>query len=143
MAKQKPSFEIHSYGIYDGWDESSKKLPKIKTFTTNIPAVLDIEFGLILQVKRGKGICLDWIIYHPDVCDKKGRPMPPFEGEVYVRTNDWEFYLGDTIWEPIENAEGDWHMMLSYKDKCIAEKTFSVAKEHGDGEIQFWKKRGY
>ncbi|WP_158965975.1 DUF3859 domain-containing protein [Paraglaciecola sp. L3A3] len=143
MSKLRFNFAISSYGIYENWDEKSKQLPNIQTFTTNIPAQLDIEFGFILHALKAKGKRLDWTIFHPDLPDKNGVVMPPFEGEVYVRNNDWEFYLGDTIWEPIHNKVGDWRMIIECDDKIIAEKTFSVLVEHGDGEIQFWKKRGY
>ncbi|KXI30249.1 DUF3859 domain-containing protein [Paraglaciecola hydrolytica] len=143
MAKLKANFSISSFGIYQEWDEKAKQLPVIKDFTTHIPAQLDIEFGFILHVLKGKGLKLDYTIYHPNIPDKKGEIMEPFRGEVYVRNNDWEFYLGDTLWEPIENKTGDWRMVIELNGKIIAEKTFSVLVEYGDGEIQFWKKRGY
>ncbi|MFT4994304.1 MAG: hypothetical protein ACI965_001327 [Paraglaciecola sp.] len=34
-------------------------------------------------------------------------------------------------------------MVIELEGKLIAEKTFSVLLEHGEGELQFWKKRGY
>jgi hypothetical protein len=139
----KAKFAINSFGIYQDWDETTKQLPIIKDFTTKIPAQLDIEFGFILHVLKGKGLKLDYTIYHPDIRDKKGQIMEPFTGDVYVRNNDWEFYLGDTLWESIEGKTGDWRMVIEHAGKVIAEKTFSVLFEYGDGEIQFWKKRGY
>lgn len=139
----KAKFTISSYGIYQSWDEMAKQLPIIKDFTTKIPAQLDIEFGFILQVLKGKGLKLVYTIYHPDIPDKRGEIMEPFTGEVYVRNNDWEFYLGDALWLPIEDKIGDWRMVIELNGKVIAEKTFSVLVEYGDGEIQFWKKRGY
>jgi hypothetical protein len=69
--------------------------------------------------------------------------MAPFTGEIYVRNNDWQFYLGDTLWEPIADKTGDWQMVVECAGNIIAEKTFSVLSEYADGEIQFWKKRGY
>ncbi|MFT2091988.1 DUF3859 domain-containing protein [Paraglaciecola sp. 2405UD69-4] len=143
MSKLRHYFEISSFGIYDSWDEKSKALPNIKSFTTKIPAQLDIEFGFILNVKKAKGKCLEWAIHHPNIHDKKGRPMEPFEGEVYVRNNDWDFYLGDTIWSPVDDKVGDWHMLIKCDGKVVAEKVFDVAIEHGDGEVQFWKRRGF
>jgi hypothetical protein len=143
MSKLKANFTISSYGIYKEWDEKSKQLPVINDFTTKIPALVDIEFGFILRVVKGKGLRLDWTIYHPDVADKNGQIMEPFCGDVYVRNNDWEFYLGDSLWEPIENKTGDWRMTIALDNKVIAEKTFSVLAEYADGEIQFWKQRGY
>jgi hypothetical protein len=143
MSKLKANFTISSYGIYKEWDEKSKQLPVINDFTTKIPALVDIEFGFILRVVKGKGLRLDWTIYHPNVADKNGQIMEPFCGDVYVRNNDWEFYLGDSLWEPIENKTGDWRMTIALDNKVIAEKTFSVLAEYADGEIQFWKRRGY
>ncbi|PKG96148.1 DUF3859 domain-containing protein [Paraglaciecola sp. MB-3u-78] len=143
MSKLRTSFEMTSYGIYESWDEKSKSLPKIKTFTTRIPIQLDIEFGFILKAKKSKGKRLDWSIFHPDVPDESGHAMPPFEGVVYIRNNDWEFYLGDTVWAPIHDKIGDWRMVIEFDGKVIAQKTFSLLVEHTEGEIQFWKKRGY
>ncbi|MDP5029255.1 DUF3859 domain-containing protein [Paraglaciecola sp.] len=143
MSKLKASFSVSSFGIYKEWNEKSKQLPVIKDFTLNIPAVLNIEFGFILRVMKGKGLKLDYTIYHPDIPDKKGQVMAPFTGDVFVRNNDWEFYLGDTLWEPIEDKTGDWHMVIECDGKVIAEHTFSVLAEYADGEIQFWKRRGY
>ncbi|MEP7704505.1 DUF3859 domain-containing protein [Paraglaciecola sp. 25GB23A] len=143
MSKLKANFTIDSYGIYQEWNEKSKQLPLINDFTTKIPALVNIEFGFILRVVKGKGLRLDWTIYHPDIIDKKGQVMAPFTGEVYVRNNDWQFYLGDTLWEPIADKTGDWLMVIECAGKIIAEKTFSVLTEYADGEIQFWKRRGY
>ena len=105
--------------------------------------MLVIEFGFIINCKKAKGNKLRYCIFHPDIPDDKGDIMPPFEGDVYVENNDWDFYLGDTIWPPLENKLGDWRMIIELDGKVLAEKTFSVLVEHGDGEIQFWKKRGY
>ena len=143
MSKSRTFFEMSSYGIYEKWDEKSKSLPKIKTFTTNIPLQLEIEFGFILKAKKSKGKRLDWTIFHPDVPDENGHTMSPFEGVVYVRNNDWEFYLGDTVWSPIHDKVGEWRMVIKCDGKTIAQKNFSLLVEHGDAEIQFWKKRGY
>ena len=143
MSKLRTFFDISSFGVYENWDEKSKSLPQIKTFTTKIPAQINIEFGFILNAKKAKGKRLDWFIFHPDIHDKNGQPMLPFEGEVHVRNNDWDFYLGDTVWEPIQDKVGEWRMVIECDGKVVAEKTFDLSVEYGDGEIQFWKKRGY
>lgn len=52
--------------------------------------------------------------------------MLPFDGIEYVKDNNWDFYLGDTLWAPIENKVGDWRMTLELKGKIIADKTFKV-----------------
>ena len=55
MAKKKPVIKIRSYGIHSKWDVKSKELPKIKEFTTDIPAQIDIEFGLIINIQNARG----------------------------------------------------------------------------------------
>ena len=52
MAKRTPVVEMTSYGIYQGWDSNSKKLPQIAEFTTKVPADEDIEFGFIVNIKK-------------------------------------------------------------------------------------------
>lgn len=55
--------------------------------------------------------------------------MAPFDGEEYVGSNDWDFYLGDTIWAPIENKLGIWRMTIELGGKVIAEKRFELCEE--------------
>jgi len=124
MAKRKPEIRIRSYGIYSQWDSQSKILPKIAEFTTRVPATVDVEFGLIVNIKGGKNLELDYCIDHPGILDADGDRRAPFEGTVYVKTNDWDFYLGDTIWEPVDDKLGQWRMSLELEGKIVAEKTF-------------------
>nr|WP_086939801.1 DUF3859 domain-containing protein [Thaumasiovibrio occultus] len=140
MAKSTLSIEIVSYGIYSTWDAKSKHLPKIQTFTTDIPATIDIEFGFTVNIKKARGKCLRYVINHPNICDKQGERMAPFTGDVHVKNNDFMFYLGDTIWAPEEDKTGTWHMCLELDGKVIAEKYFEV---YSVDESQFWKRRGY
>ena len=143
MAKAKPITSIQSFGIYTQWDSSSKDLPQIQSFTTKVPAKLDIEFGFIVNFKKAKGEKLRYCIYHPEIPDAEGVAMPPFEGIEYVKDNDWDFYLGDTLWEPISNKTGDWRMTIELNGKIIADKTFTVFEQEAMSEIEFWQKRGY
>ena len=143
MAKNKPEITLQSYGIYSHWDSSSKELPQIQSFTNKVPAKLDIEFGLIVNIKKAKGEKLHYCIYHPDIPDADGEVMPPFEGFEYVKDNDWHFYLGDTLWEPIANKTGNWRMTIELNGKLIADKTFTVFEQESMSEIEFWQKRGY
>lgn len=140
MAKAKIQCEMLSYGIHSKWDADSKALPKIKQFTTDIPAQVDIEFGFIVNLKKAKGKKLRYCIYHPGILDKKGREMAPFDGEEYVRTNDWDFYLGDTIWLPLEDKFGHWHMTIEIDGDVIAEKTFDVVHDAPLDSL-YWTKR--
>ncbi|MGR5251640.1 DUF3859 domain-containing protein [Vibrio astriarenae] len=145
MAKRTSVVEMTSYGIYSHWDAASKDLPKIKDFTTTVTADEGVEFGFIVNIKKAKGELLKFCIYHPGILNKKGQVLDPFDGDIYVRSNDWDFYLGDTIQllHPVDGLEsnlGEWRMVLEMKGKIIAEKTFKVT---GRDEGQFWKARGY
>ncbi|WP_438865475.1 DUF3859 domain-containing protein [Neptunicella sp.] len=143
MAKNKAQFEILSYGIHSKWDAESKALPKIRQFTTEIPAQIDIEFGFVINIKKAKGSKVRYCIYHPDIPDEDGIPMAPFDGEEYIRSNDWDFYLGDTIWPPIQNKLGDWRMTLELDGNIIADKTFEVVADDHPEDADFWKQRGF
>ncbi|WP_394151416.1 DUF3859 domain-containing protein [Vibrio maritimus] len=145
MAKRSPVIEMTSYGIYSTWDSGSKDLPKIQDFTTIVPADEQIEFGFIVNIKKAKGEKVRYCIYHPGVLSKKGQVLAPFDGEEHVGSNDWDFYLGDTIQllHPVDGLEsnlGEWHMVIEMQGKVIAEKKFKVtARDEG----QFWKNRGF
>lgn len=146
MAKNnsKPQVTLQSYGIYTHWNKQSKSLPQITQFTTQVKAQIDVEFGMIVNIKKAKGEQLHYCIYHPDIPDSDGEVMPPFAGTVYVKENDWSFYLGDTVWEPIDNKVGNWRMTLTLGGKVIADKTFNlVVNEQTRTENDFWKQRGY
>ena len=127
MAKRKPEIRLRSYGIYESWDSDKKELPKIKEFTLDVPAIVDIEFGLIVNIKGAKNQQLDFCIDHPGIKDEQGVIRAPFDGSEYIKTNDWNFYLGDTIWLPITDKIGQWRMTVELGGKVIAEKVFSVS----------------
>ncbi len=134
-----------SYGIYKEWDSHSKHLPKIQEFTTKVPADEEVEFGYIINIKKAKGEVIEFCIDHPGVLGKKGQVLEPFTGDLHVGSNDWDFYLGDTIQllDPINGMEsniGKWRMTITLGGKVIADKTFDVyARDEGE----FWKSRGY
>ncbi|RDV26806.1 DUF3859 domain-containing protein [Alteromonas aestuariivivens] len=143
MAKHKPIVELVSYGIYTKWDADNKSLPKIREFTTQIPAQLDIEFGFVVNIKRAKNARMRYCIYHPGIPDESGQPMAPFDGLEYVRSNDWDFYLGDTLWEPLNNKLGNWRMTLELDGNVVADKTFCVEAELPYEGAQFWARRKF
>ena len=126
MPKQNPTFEIYSYGIYSKWDRNSKDIPKVLKITDRIPAEVDIEFGYLLKIKRGKGIRLEFEIDHPPFKDESGNIMPPFRGEHFVNSNNWEFFLGDTIWEPVHDKTGKWILTTFYNGRTVAQKTLHI-----------------
>jgi hypothetical protein len=145
MKKSKATFTIENFGIYKGFSANSKTLPKLASCTQRVIAEVDVEFGLILRAKQAKGEVIHWCIDHPNICDKRGRPMAKFEGKEYIRNNDWQFYLGDTLWLPLEDKLGDWHMYFSFKGEVVVEKTFEVSLDDLETHEQnmFWKRRGF
>jgi len=123
MAKKKPEVEIHSCGIYDGWDRESRELPQLVAITSEIEAKLDVEFGYILRIRHARNCRITFRIEHPPFNDSSGRTAPPFEGELYVKTNDYRFFLGDTIWSPVEDKRGPWRLITWLDDEKVADKT--------------------
>ena len=136
MAKKKPAITIRSYGIYSKWDSKSKDLPKIKEFTTDIPAEIDIEFGLIINIQSARGKKIAFCIDHPGINDDKGRVRAPFTGEVHITNNDWSFYLGDTVWAPMDDKCGAWRMTMELNNQVIADKTFNVSTGSENTELK-------
>lgn len=117
---------MYSYGEYSKWDKTSRDIPKIKEFSTKIKASIGTEFGYVLHIKNGKGEKLKFEIDHPPFKDKNGEVIPPFTGEQYIRTNDFEFYLGDCIWEPLDDKLGKWELTTWYQGKVVAHKIFNL-----------------
>jgi len=129
MAKRRPTFKMYSYGEYSKWNRDSKEIPKILNFSTEIEAEIGTEFGYVLHVKQAKGEILTFKIDHPSFEDDEGKLRPPFTGEQFIRTNDFEFYLGDCIWEPLENKLGTWQLTTYYKGKVVANKVFNLTRK--------------
>ena len=129
MAKRKPEIRIRTYGIYTKWDSDSKDLPKVAELTTSVRAVVDVEFGFVVNIRGAKNQKVRYCIDHPGILDAAGERRPPFDGVVYVKTNDWDFYLGDTIWDPITDKLGQWHMFVELDGQVVAEKTFELYNE--------------
>ena len=65
--------------------------------TTEIEAALDIEFGYILRIRNARNSKISFRIEHPPFKDSSGEAALPFEGELYVKTNDYRFFLGDKL----------------------------------------------
>lgn len=117
---------MRTHGLHTKWDASSKELPRFLEATSRIAARIDVEFGFVVKITGAKNQRLDFYIEHPGIRDADGKTRPPFDGTVYVKTNDWDFYLGDTIWEPIDDKLGDWKMWIEIGGNVLAEKTFHV-----------------
>ena len=126
MGKRKPVFKIYSYGRYSKWDRGSNEIPKILAFETDIEAEIGTEFGFVLHIKNGKGEKIDFRIDHPPFTDNEGNIRPPFTGEQFIRTNDYIFYIGDGIWEPLEDKLGKWEITTYYQNEVVAHKVFNL-----------------
>jgi hypothetical protein len=129
MSVKKFPVEIVSCGLYSGWDPTSKDLPKFKRSTTTVPGQLDVEFGYIVNIRKARGEKLDYCIDHPPFNGSNGEPAPPFTGTVHIKSNDWDFFLGDTLWEPLSDKIGSWRLTLSIRGRMVAEETFDVVAE--------------
>ena len=126
MAKKKTEVRLVSWGIYTQWDSKSRELPELIRMTRDIHCELDIEFGYLVNIKKAKNKKLHYCIYHPNIPDEDGKPMAPFAGEEYIKQNDWNFFIGDTIWAPVENKTGNWRITLTIDDELIADETFNL-----------------
>lgn len=126
MPKKKPTVTMHSHGLYDGWDRESKDLPNLVKITTEIETALDIEFGYILRIQNARNSKITFRIEHPPFTDESGEVAPPFDGELYVKTNDFRFFLGDTIWAPVENKKGAWRLLTWLDGQKVADKTLTM-----------------
>ena len=71
--------------------------------TTTVEAIVDVEFGMVVNIIGAKNRPLEFCIDHPGIRDAQGKRRRPFDGTVFVKSNDWDFYLGDTIWLPLED----------------------------------------
>ena len=114
---------MHSYGLYDGWNRKSKELPTLVKMTMEIEALLEIEFGYILHIRNAHNSKITFRIEHPPFKGDDGEIAPAFEGELYVKTNDFRFFLGDTVWAPLKDKRGAWRLMVWLGGRKVADKT--------------------
>lgn len=129
MAKRKPTFKIESYGTYDQWNRDSSDIPKITKIDETVIFHPDVEFGLVLSIKGGKGLKLNFRVEHPKFNGPDGKPAQDFLGEHYVNANTWQFFLGDTVWEPYGNKLGRWRFIIKCEGKVIVDKTLNLVKK--------------
>ncbi|MEN8253926.1 MAG: DUF3859 domain-containing protein [Verrucomicrobiota bacterium] len=123
MARKKTEVSMHSHGLYDGWDRDSRDLPNLVKITTEIDAALDVEFGYILRIRNARKRKITFRIEHPPFKGDDGETAPPFVGELHVKTNDFRFFLGDTVWAPVEDKRGEWRLITWLDDEKVADKT--------------------
>ena len=108
MPKKKIEISIYSYGLQTDWKSKGKGTLKPIEFTTEIPITPDVEFGYVLRVKNGRGEKITYKTEHPPFKDDNGKVMLPFTGEEHISENDYYIFLGDTVWDPIEDKAGRW-----------------------------------
>jgi hypothetical protein len=124
--RKKPEISIHSYGLYDGWNRESKELPRLVKITKEIAAALEIEFGYILRIRHARNSKITFRIEHPPFKDSEGQVAPSFTGEIYVKTNDFRFFLGDTVWPPLEDKRGAWRLITWLDKEKVADETIHL-----------------
>jgi hypothetical protein len=122
VAKKKPEITMHSYGLYDGWSRDSKELPNLVKISDEIEAELDVEFGYILRIRNARNAKITFRIEHPAFEGSDGKPAPPFTGELYVKGNDFRFFLGDTVWAPVEDKKGPWRLLTWLDGMLVADE---------------------
>jgi hypothetical protein len=81
---------------------------------------------MIVEIRHGKGRYLEYVIHHPPFRDKDGNITPFFEGEYQIKTNPYRFFLGDTIWEPVEDKRGTWEFIIKIDQKMVASKKIKL-----------------
>lgn len=121
-----PKVEILSYGEYSRWDRESRELPELVEMTEEIKARLDLEFGMLLEIRGAKGRYLSFRIEHPPFRDKSGAIVPPFEGNYQVKSSPFRFFLGDSLWEPLEDKKGQWTLNVSFDEAIVATKSLTI-----------------
>lgn len=128
MAKRKPQFKLESYGTYKEWERNSGDIPKLVKIGEEVIFHPEVEFGIVLEVKTGKGIKLTFKVIHPNFKDSNGKPAPDFVGEHYVNGNTWQFFLGDTVWAPYDDKLGLWRFIIYHEGKIVADKTLNIVR---------------
>ncbi len=124
--KPLPEIEIISFGKYTPWDRDSKSLPELIEMSEKVKAEIGVEFGMLVEIFKGKGRYLDYIINHPPFKNEFGEIVVPFEGQYQIRSNPHTFFLGDTILEPIEDKIGEWTIWIYCEGILLVSKKISL-----------------
>ena len=125
--KNRPiEIELINYGKYSEWDRANESLPKFIELTNTVEAELGVEFGMIVEIKKARGRYLEFEIDHPPFKDAKGNTEPPFTGTFRVKHNPFQFFLGDTIWDPVEDKKGYWKLSILLDDQILITKAINL-----------------
>ncbi len=115
--------DIINFGLYSTWDRESSALPQFIELTNQVTAEIGVEFGMIVEIRKARGRYLDFIIDHPPFLDENGDLAAPFTGTFRVKHNPFHFFLGDTIWAPVEDKRGEWKLSILLNDEILATKS--------------------
>lgn len=118
--------EIINYGIYREWERENSALPQFMELATEVPARVNIEFGMIVEIRKARGRYLDFEIDHPPFTDAAGNIEPPFRGTFRVKHNPFQFFLGDTVWDPVDDKKGNWKLSILLEEKVLVTKTLKL-----------------
>lgn len=118
--------EIINFGLYSAWDRDNSKLPEFIELTNEIKAEIGVEFGMMVEIRKARGRYLDFRIDHPSFLDESGEIAEPFTGTFRVKHNPFQFFLGDTIWEPVEDKRGEWKLSIYYEEKLLVSKSIHL-----------------
>ncbi len=131
MAKKRNKITVTTlnYGLYAKWSNRCRELPKFLKFTTKIPARIEAEFGYTLEIKGAKGKSICYEVHHPPFCDNEGTVEATFTGEIAIHSNTFYTYLGDTLWEPIDDKVGIWRVVARIDNQVIEDKSFSIVAD--------------
>ena len=123
---RRVNVELISYGLYAKWSNSCDELPRFLKYSDKIPARIEAEFGFTLLITNGKGKNVDYIVKHPKISDENGNIEPPFLGSVPIRKSPFTVYLGETLWEPLEEKIGTWEIIAKIDGQVMAKKKFLI-----------------
>ena len=88
---------------------------------------LGVEFGYVVNIQKARRETLEYEIRHPEFRGPDGTKAPPFTGSIRIPSNDYLFFIGDTLWEPLWDKYGPWRMILRIRGRIVADETFEVA----------------
>ena len=121
--------KITRKGLFSKWSNRCKELPRFLKYTDTIPCRVEAEFGYILEITKGKGKRVNYIVKHPNFRDEFGNIEENFSGEILVKKDSFKIYLGDTIWEPINDKIGVWRFIAKIDNEVVADESFNIVSD--------------